>query len=89
MLDMSAAFDVVDHGILLEKLSFYGFDALSMKWMKAYLSGRSQAVYIDGSLSPFLSVNVGVPQGSILGPLCLCSFYQRAPRIDCTNGLLF
>jgi hypothetical protein len=47
MLDMSAAFDVVDHGILLNKLKLYGFDEQAIMWMKNYLSGRSQAVYID------------------------------------------
>ena len=56
MLDMSAAFDVVDHGILLAKLKMYGFDVQAVKWMENYLSGRSQAVCIDGSLSSFLPV---------------------------------
>ena len=55
MLDMSAAFDVVDHDILLKKIKLYGFDQDAINWMKDYLSGRSQAVYIDGSLSSFLS----------------------------------
>ena len=58
MLDMSAAFDVVDHSILLEKLKLYGFDQEAIGWLKDYLSGRSQAVYIDGSLSSFLEVEV-------------------------------
>ena len=62
LLDMSAAFDVVDHGILLSKLKLYGFDSEAVSWMKDYLYGRSQAVYIDGALSSFLQVNVGVPQ---------------------------
>ena len=69
MLDMSAAFDVVDHDLLIQKLKLYGFDDSSLKWMRDYLSGRSQAVYIDGFLSSFLAVDVGVPQGSTLGPL--------------------
>ena len=80
MLDMSDAFDVDDHTILLEKLKLYGFDVKALKWMEDYLSGRTQAVYIDGSLSPFLSVNVGVPQGSILGPLCYIMFTNDLPE---------
>ena len=80
MLDMSAAFDIVDHSILLEKLTLYGFDDGAVRWMKNYLSGRTQDVYVDGALSSYLDVNIGVPQGSILGPLCYILYTNDLPE---------
>ena len=86
MLDMSAAFDVVNHDILLNKLKLYGFDVDALELMRNYLSGRTQAVYIDGSLSSFLPVDVGVPQGSILGPLCYILFTNDLPETILDNS---
>ena len=68
-LDLSAAFDIVDHSLLLQKLRLYGFDDNSVTWVSSYLTERKQTVYIEGKQSTILSVPTGVPQGSILGPL--------------------
>ena len=69
-LDMSKAFDCVDHDILLEKMSIYGIRGKSLSWFNSYLKGRFQKVMINGVLSEnTCAVECGVPQGSILGPL--------------------
>ena len=80
-LDLSAAFDVVNHSLLIKKLSLYGFDEKSIKWIGSYLKDRKQTVCIEGKLSKVLSVTTGVPQGSILGPLLYTIFTNELPEI--------
>ena len=80
-LDMSAAFDIVDHPLLLEKLKLYGFDSNMLEWTNSYLTGRTQAVSIDGCLSKLMDVQHGVPQGSILGPLLYTLFTNELPEV--------
>ena len=68
-LDLSKAFDTIDHNILLYKLEHYGFRGIVLDWFKNYLSNRKQFGSFDTSESEQKNIVCGVPQGSILGPL--------------------
>ena len=75
LLDLSAAFDTIDHVILFAILKKYiGFDGNALKIIMSYFSDRTQRVQIDGILSEFASIVCGVPQGSVLGPLKFCLY---------------
>lgn len=68
-LDLSKAFDTLDHEILLTKLEYYGIRGTAHNLMNSYITGRKQFVEIDNTKSDSLTLVTGVPQGSILGPL--------------------
>ena len=70
LLDLSAAFDTIDHDILLNRLeSMLGIIGNTIVWPKSYLSRHSLRVFVDGGLSDSIHLPFGVPQGGSLGPL--------------------
>lgn len=70
LLDLSAAFDTVNHMILLKRMSSrYGIKGTALKWFQSYLTDRSFCVAVEGSVSSSKNMLCGVPQGSILGPI--------------------
>ena len=78
-LELTKAYDVLDHQLLLEKLNSYGVRGLANSWFKSYLTNRQQYVEVTDSkkgkvTSNIKQTNLGVPQGSVLGPI-LFSFY--------------
>jgi hypothetical protein len=89
-LDLSKAFDTIDHSILICKLKYYGFDNISLKLMENYLSERYQYVEFKDLKSELLNITTGVPQGSILGPLLFLIYSNDLHRINsCFRPIMY
>ena len=81
-LDFSAAFDTVDHKLLIHKLKDnFGITDNALSWFKSYLTGRSYKIKINGTLSNSQSLKFGVPQGSILGPILYTLYVKEIEEI--------
>ena len=88
LLDLSAAFDTIDHGILLERLrSAFGVQDTALSWFASYLSGRSQQVSIDRTLSTKFELECSVPQGSCLGLLLFVVYASKIFEIVGNHNL--
>jgi hypothetical protein len=91
LLDLSAAFDTIDHSILLQRLEvMFGIEGSALEWIRSYFANRKQSVYINGSASVSKRLGSGIPQGSVFGPFSFPSYQSRPLAAICNKyGIKF
>jgi hypothetical protein len=88
LLDLTAAFDTIDHALLLQRLSQrYGIGGKVLQWFGSYLHQREQSVLIESDTSESLALEWGIPQGSIGGPILFVSYTAPVEDIILAHGL--
>ena len=89
-LDLSAAFDTLEHGLLLDRLSFaFGVSGSALRWIRSYLNGRKQFVKMGDATSPTTDSTIGVPQGSVLGPALFSLFTAPIAHVINSFGVSY
>jgi hypothetical protein len=90
LLDLSAAFDTIDHGILVSTVqNYFGIQGKALEWISSYISNRSFQVKVGPSLSKHFNLMYGVPQGSVLGPLFYTMYTSPLAEIISSFGVQF
>jgi hypothetical protein len=90
LLDLSAAFDTVGHGILLRRMSSkFGIKDTTLEWFKSYLSDRTQFVHVNGAFSTTHELSCGVPQSSVLGPLLYLLYTSPLGDLLCMRNMRY
>ena len=90
LLDLSVAFDTVDHQILLDRLkNMFGFTGQVFNWIAAYLLGRSHKVVVGDAKSTLAPLSCGVSQGSILGPILFTLYTTPLGKICIKHGITY